>query len=364
LHADGVEAGDHLEPGFQFADHLQVTRRLIERREGVDVGELRPGDRDHLAAGIELHGAGTERDHRVVERQIPVLQFFQVAQHLVLGVVGVEHRMPEDGVVTQQGRRQTRVVLLQLRVEFSEVGVDAGEQFDQVADVGPRSLLIDGDGEYARGDLAEVVACVERGLVGAEGVSPQLDAQGVEEVSGFNGHPCPAQALGEQGGQAVDAPGDPAQTLRAVVDGVHAGHVGEQNLRGTDVRVCLFATDVLFAGLQRHAQRGLAAGVYRDPDDAASHRPLVFVPAGKEGRVRAAETERDAEALRRSEGDVGAHLSRRAQQHQRHQVRGDGDDAAARFDGGDGPAEVADFTEVVGILEQRTEDLLLRRLVG
>jgi hypothetical protein len=80
--------------------------------------------------------------------------------------------------------------------------------------------------------------------------------------------------------------------------------------------------------------------------------------------MRATETERDAETLRRSEGDVGAHFARRAQKHQRHQVGGDGDDAAARFDGGDRAAEVADFAVIVRILEQRTEDLLLRRLVG
>jgi hypothetical protein len=107
----------------------------------------------------------------------------------------------------------------------------------------------------------------------------------------------------------------------------------------------------------------LAAGIDRDADDAAGHRTLVLVPGGKKGRVRTAETERDAKTLRRAEGDVGAHFARRAQQHQRHQIRGDGDDAAARLDGGDRSAEVADFARVVRILKQRAEDLLLRRLV-
>jgi hypothetical protein len=120
---------------------------------------------------------------------------------------------------------------------------------------------------------------------------------------------------------------------------------------------------VLFAGLQRHAQRLVAAAVDRDADDAAGDRTLVLVPGGEKGRVRTAETERDAEALRRAESDVGSHFPRRAQQDQRHQVRGDGDDAAARLDGGNRSAEVADFAEFVRILKQRAEDLLLRRLV-
>ena len=38
----------------------------------------------------------------VVEGQIAVLQALEVAQHLVLGVVGVEHRVSEDGVVAQE----------------------------------------------------------------------------------------------------------------------------------------------------------------------------------------------------------------------------------------------------------------------
>jgi hypothetical protein len=57
LHADGVEAGDLAQLGGEAFDHLEVAGGLIGRGEGVDVGELGPGDRDHLAGGVELHGA-------------------------------------------------------------------------------------------------------------------------------------------------------------------------------------------------------------------------------------------------------------------------------------------------------------------
>jgi hypothetical protein len=59
----------------------------------VHLRELGPGYRDHLGGGVELHGAGAERDHGVVQRQVAVLQALEVAQHAVLGVVGVEYRM-------------------------------------------------------------------------------------------------------------------------------------------------------------------------------------------------------------------------------------------------------------------------------
>jgi hypothetical protein len=182
---------------------------------------------------------------------------------------------------------------------------------------------------------AQVVARVDGGLVDACRTRAEVDPQGVEEVPAADVDAGLPQAFAEQGSQAVNALGDGAQALRAVIDGVHAGDVGEQNLRGADVRVGLFAPDMLFARLQRHAQRPLAAGIDRDADDAAGEGALVLVAGGEKSGVRPAETERDAKTLRRPEGDVGAHLARRAQQHQRHQVGGDGDDAATRLDGSD-----------------------------
>ena len=40
-----------------------VALGLVERREGMHGAELAPGHRDHLGRGVELHGAGAERDH-------------------------------------------------------------------------------------------------------------------------------------------------------------------------------------------------------------------------------------------------------------------------------------------------------------
>ncbi len=63
LHANRIETGDRAEPAFQLFDHQRITHGLILRHKRVQVGELRPGDGNHLAGGIELHGAGAQRDH-------------------------------------------------------------------------------------------------------------------------------------------------------------------------------------------------------------------------------------------------------------------------------------------------------------
>ena len=87
------ESGDLGELVLQLAEQQLVSRGLIPRREGMQPVELPPAHRHHLGRRVELHGAGAERDHRGGERQVARLQPLDVAQHLGLGVVPVEHRV-------------------------------------------------------------------------------------------------------------------------------------------------------------------------------------------------------------------------------------------------------------------------------
>ena len=96
LQRDLGEAGGGAQPGFQAADQGQVAGRLIRRGERMDVGEARQGDRYHLGRGIQLHRAGTQRDHAAVQRDVLVFQALQVAQHLVFGVMLVEGGLLQD----------------------------------------------------------------------------------------------------------------------------------------------------------------------------------------------------------------------------------------------------------------------------
>ena len=74
LHADGIEAGDLAQHGFQLVDHDLVTLGLCQGCKGMQLAKFGPGDRDHFGGGVELHGAGAQRNHCVVQRQILVLQ--------------------------------------------------------------------------------------------------------------------------------------------------------------------------------------------------------------------------------------------------------------------------------------------------
>ena len=84
------------QPFHQLMDHVEVTTDLVDRRERVDVGELRPGDRQHFGGGVQLHRARSERNHGAIERQIPIRQSPQIPQHGVLAAIGMEHRVRQQ----------------------------------------------------------------------------------------------------------------------------------------------------------------------------------------------------------------------------------------------------------------------------
>ncbi len=349
LQADRVVAGAFDQHRFQRVDQFLVAQRLVGRHQRVDLRELRPGHRDHLGGGVELHGARTQRDHRAVHRQVLVGQRTQVAQQFVLAVVGVEHRVGQErGLAQQAGRQRVGGAGIQ-RVDVQR-GTEHRSHGD---DVGAGGGLVQADADRVAVDRAQVVtggACLGMDFIGMHAG----DVQGVEEVA-TDLHAGIAQRCGQDRGQAVRAAGNAGQAFRAVVNGVHRGHHRQQHLRGTDVGGGLLAADVLFAGLQGQAVGRVALGIDRNADQAARHRALVGVTAGHEGGVRATEAERHAETLAVADHDVRAPFARGSQQGQGQQVGGHGHQAAACVHGIDQRLVVADLAEGVRILQQQAE---------
>ena len=106
LKGDCGETGNLREPALEVTEELVVAGRLLRWTEGVEGAELRPSHRNHLRGGVELHGAAAQRNHRVGEAQVARLEVLQIAQHLRLGVVGIEDRMGEVGALAEQRHGQ------------------------------------------------------------------------------------------------------------------------------------------------------------------------------------------------------------------------------------------------------------------
>lgn len=151
--------------------------------------------------------------------------------------------------------------------------------------------------------------------------------------------------------------GDRLDALRAVENGVHRGHDGQQHLGGADVRRRLLAADMLFAGLQRQAIGAVAAGIDGNADEAAGHRAFDGILDRHVGCVRAAVADRDTEALRGADGDIGAHFAGRFQQRQRQDIGGDHGDGAGLVQARDQAGEIMHVTVRAGILEDCAEDV-------
>ncbi len=294
----------------------------------------------------------------MVEREVPVLQLLEVTQHLMLGVVRIEHRMRQDGVGAQQRGRNRAARGGDSSIERRKIGLDT-EATQYGGNVVCRGGLIHRETDAVIGGVAEVVA----GCLGCgEDLGPScadFHLDGVKKRRAGQLETCAAQRLGDDGSQPVHTCGDGAQTLRSMVDGVEPGHVGEQNLRGADVGVRLLATDVLFACLQRHAQRRLAAGILRYADDATGHGADVSFARGEEGGVRAAEPHRNAKALRRAERDVRPHRTWALEQHECQQIGRDCGHCTLRLESSDDGAQVGDLAVQVRVLQQGAEYIVV-----
>ena len=187
-----------------------------------------------------------------------------------------------------------------------------------------------------------------------------LDRQGVE-VGVVDHLVAQRFQVGRQhAGEAVHALGDLQQADRAVVDGVHRGHHGQQHLRGADVGSGFFAADMLFARLQGQAIRLVALRIDGHADQAARHIALEGVAGGQVAGVRAAETERHAEALAVADDYVRAPFARWREHGQGQQVGRDDHHRAVGVQFFDAGAVVAHHAVDARVLQQHAEAVIQR----
>ena len=147
LQADARVAGGLAQPGAQQFVQFLVALLLVGRGEGVHVGKFGPGDGNHLAGGVELHGARAQRDHAAVQRQVFVRQCADVAQHAGFGVVGVEDGVREVAAGAAQCGRDQRLHAVFKGVEGGELLAVFGEHLPQQLDVGACRGLVQRDAQ-------------------------------------------------------------------------------------------------------------------------------------------------------------------------------------------------------------------------
>mmetsp|Transcript_22702 Transcript_22702/g.32923 ORF Transcript_22702/g.32923 Transcript_22702/m.32923 type:complete len:478 (-) Transcript_22702:1289-2722(-) len=211
----------------QGLNQLHVPLALVGGGKGVHVADLGPGHGLHLHRGIQLHGAGPQGDHGGVEGQVLVLQGLEVAQHLGLRVVAVEHRVGHELRAAQE--RGARDGALGGGGHGVHVGVAA-----KGAEDGLDVVLVDGlpEGE-PHGGLVHHAAVEPAGsqgrlhLRGRLALGAHVHGDGIkEDALGLDGVPGLLQSCLGGVGHVVDPGGDLLHALWPVVDTVGRGHVG------------------------------------------------------------------------------------------------------------------------------------------
>ena len=238
------------------------------------------------------------------------------------------------------------------------VGADAERLPDKV-EMLTSGHLVARDAYEVDVDEPKVDAELTRGGYDRLGPPRYPGEHGVEEALVHDLDTATAQPTGQDLGEPVHALRDAAQAVGTVPDGVHRGHHGEEHLRGADVGRGLLAADVLLARLQRQAVGGGAVCVDGYADQPTRQGPLEPRAYGHVARVRSAISERDAEALRRTDGDVGTRLARRSEQAERQQIGGDCDERTALVRRSDDGVEVADSAGRTGVLHDDAEEITL-----
>src|SRR5699024_4835 len=117
-------------------------------------------------------------------------------------------------------------------------------------DDGRRRPFVTREPDLVGGRCPEGDVALEGGARHRRGARGDVQGERVEEGVVARSEAGGGQFGGDGARPFVDAFGDRAQPVGAVVDGVGGGHDGEQHLGGADVRGRAVAPDVLFAGLQ------------------------------------------------------------------------------------------------------------------
>ena len=120
---------------------------------------------------------------------------------------------------------------------------------------------------------------------------------------------------------------------------------------------------MLFARLQGEAVGGFAVAIHRNTDETARHGAFEAVARCHECRVRPAEAERHAEALRVADDDVGVPFAGRGEDGQREEVGRHYQHRAVGMGDFRETAVIGDVTVRVRILHQHAEVFRLRQFV-
>ena len=188
LEAGLVETGDFAEVFFQAVNQFVVSLRLFGRNERMDACHFRQAQAHHFCRRVQLHRAGTQRNHGTVQSQVLYFQLLDITHHLGFAVVGIENRM-------SQVRSDSAQVFGNVFQDFMlAVAVAAfaafaymllthcfGQDANDFAHIVQRSGFVQADAESAVVEIIEVHAVRQGDFANLFDRNRAMEVYGVEE---------------------------------------------------------------------------------------------------------------------------------------------------------------------------------------
>lgn len=387
----GLQAGGiHTSEGGQLLrgslKELGVALNLRHGSVGVNVRGGLAANELHLGGTVELHGARAQRDHGVDKRKILGLQVVDIAEHLGLAVVRIEDGVGEELGLSANFLGQAADDLLgaglvgfapelagDVHVVLSLVlgrnVLEGGNDVDVGCEVESGG---DGQDDIVGGPFTATADAILRqvaveGTAGDGVVEVESDSVRQNTALGVNGRSCDLETVVLSGrldstGVTEVADGHFAELLRAVIDGVHGRHVGEEGLGRADVAGGLFTTNVLLAGLKSKTKSTSASAVLGDTDNTAGKTALAGFLSGHESGVGTTKAERNTPALGVTKRNISAPFTGRSEEGQGRDI------GSARKQSSLSVSEVSQILEVtnatvgIGVLDHDTDEVVTESL--
>ncbi len=300
LQGNTVETGNGGEPLLELLEHGAHALALVLRSEGMQRGNLRPGDGHHDSGAVGLHGAGTQRNHGFVQRQVLGLQSVDVAHHLRFGVEEIEAFFLAEGSGAVEGS-----IPGGLFGHALAAGLLHAQGFAESLHIAAGGGFVEGDGNGIGIHQADVVTGLQSSSHEPGSLAGAAYLNGVKVI----GHGQRVSSLGgssgKAGSQLMGGKSHLLQALGALVHGVEGAEQSGEHLGSADVGGSLLAADMLLAGLESQTVGRLAVLIHGETDVAAGQLALQRIGAGHVRSGGTAVAHGDAETL----GGAHAHIS-------------------------------------------------------
>ena len=264
---------------LQVFHHFHVSSHLLCWRQWVNTHIARIGHRNHSRCWVEFHGARAQWNHRMRQTNILAVKAFDIAHHLGLGTVFLEHfflqviHLANTIFVDSPQSLKGLFAILVLR----HIARCVSKHLNQVVHIVYSDRLIQTDSNPTLLVIIEVNAQLFSRFVHCLYPILVANLQRIKELRVFLLIAVCLQHLAQIHRLTMNTFGYLTNTLCAMIYTVHTCHHSRQGFCGTDIRRRFLAFDMLLSCLKCQTESWLLVGIFTQTNDTTWHIAFVLL---------------------------------------------------------------------------------------